>query len=105
VAFLFFCFNETVSGSPRIVLDNLVRRFGDRAAVNGLSLQIFDGEIYGLLGPNGAGKTTALRILAGLMQPDAGRAFIDGIDVARDPTAARRRIGFVTGSAGFVGGP
>jgi sodium transport system ATP-binding protein len=84
-----------------IVMDALEKRFGDFQAVNGLSLAVKPGEIYGLLGPNGAGKTTALRMLAGLLTPTAGRAMVGSIDVAREPEEARRRLGFLTGSAGL----
>jgi len=59
------------------------------------------GEVVGLLGPNGAGKTTTLRMLAGLLTPSAGRALIDGIDVALRPLEARARLGFMTASTGL----
>ena len=65
-------------------------------AVDDLSITVRDGEIFGFLGPNGAGKTTTIKILTGIIRPDAGVAMIDGIDVALDPMAAKRRIGYVT---------
>jgi len=71
----------------------LVKRFGDNVAVDGVDLQVPRGAIYGLLGPNGAGKTTTVRLLTTLLRPDAGSATIDGIDVAREPTRVRARIG------------
>ena len=71
----------------------LVKRFGDTVALAGVDLEVPRGAIYGLLGPNGAGKTTAVRILTTLLRPDAGRAAIDGIDVASDPHGVRERIG------------
>jgi len=73
-----------------IQLDNLTKRFGGLTAVNNLSLTVPKGEIFGFLGPNGAGKTTTVKILSGLMQPTSGRALVDGIDVAKDPVAAKR---------------
>jgi len=65
-------------------------------AVDGVSLKAADGEIFGFLGPNGAGKTTSIKALTGVLRPDAGRALIDGIDVAVDPLAAKRRVGYVS---------
>ncbi|MDX9899434.1 MAG: ABC transporter ATP-binding protein [Spirochaetia bacterium] len=65
-------------------------------AVDDLSIRVRDGEIFGFLGPNGAGKTTTIKILTGIIRPDAGVALIDGIDVALDPMEAKRRIGYVT---------
>jgi ABC-2 type transport system ATP-binding protein len=71
----------------------LVKRFGDKVAVDGVDLQVPRGAIYGLLGPNGAGKTTMVRMLTTLLRPDGGQAYVDGIDVAADPHGVRTRIG------------
>ncbi len=68
-----------------------------KVAVDGLSFTANRGEIFGLLGPNGAGKTTTLRMLATLIRPDAGDAFVDGVSIIKDPDAVRGRIGFLTG--------
>ena len=68
-----------------------------KVAVDGLSFTANRGEIFGLLGPNGAGKTTTLRMLATLIRPDEGDAFVDGISIVKDPDAIRGRIGFLTG--------
>ena len=76
-------------------------RRGVVEALTGLDLECRQGEIFGLLGPNGAGKTTTLRILATILSPTAGRATIDGVDVALDPLEARRRIGFLSASTGL----
>ena len=67
-----------------------------KLAVNDLSFSAYSGEIFGLLGPNGAGKTTTLRMLATLIKPDSGNAFIDGVSVVSDPYGVRGRIGFLT---------
>lgn len=73
----------------------LVKVFGDKRAVDGLDLSIDSGLFYGIAGPNGAGKTTAIRMIIGLLQPDAGEAEVDGVAVWPDPTAAKARLGFV----------
>src|ERR1700722_17859231 len=64
-------------------------------ALSDLSFSVAEGEVFGLLGPNGAGKSTSIGILTTMVRPTAGAAFIDGIDVRRDPLAVRRRIGVV----------
>jgi ABC-2 type transport system ATP-binding protein len=73
----------------------LTKRF-DRPAVDDLDLTIRAGEFYALLGPNGAGKTTILRMVAGLLQPDAGAISVFGIDARRDPVAAKRVVAWVS---------
>jgi sodium transport system ATP-binding protein len=72
-------------------------------AVRDVSFQCAPGEVLGLLGPNGAGKTTTLRILSTALRPDAGRAFINDIDIVATPLVARQRIGFLSGSTGLYG--
>ena len=67
-----------------------------KVAVNHLSFDAYEGEIYGLLGPNGAGKTTTLRIASSLIKPDTGDVLIQGISVVDDPSEVRRHIGFLT---------
>jgi len=78
-----------------IEIKNLTKKFDDFTAVDNVSLEINEGEIFGLLGPNGAGKTTTLSILATLLPPTSGNAVINGYDVAKHPTQVRRSIGFV----------
>ena len=78
---------------PAIVAEGLVKRFGAVKALDGVDLEVPEGTVLGLLGPNGAGKTTAIRILATLLKPDAGRATVGGYDVARNPREVRRLIG------------
>ena len=73
-------------GGPVIVAHDLHKRFGDVVAVDGVSLRAEDGRITGLLGPNGAGKTTTLRMICTLVRPDGGRAEVDGLDGAAEPT-------------------
>jgi ABC-2 type transport system ATP-binding protein len=70
-------------------------------AVNDLTAEIPDGEIFGLLGPNGAGKSTTILMLVGLIQPTSGRCLVDGIDVAKDPIAVKQRIGYMPEDVGF----
>ena len=74
---------------------NLVKRFGDHAAVDSINFTVGEGEIFGLLGPNGAGKTTTLKMLTTLLPPTSGRALVAGYDVGRQPTAVRQLIGYV----------
>ena len=80
--------------------ERLVKRFGDFAAVEEVSLEVNAGEIFGFLGPNGAGKTTTIRMLLGLISPSSGRARLFGKDIAREFKAAIRNVGaFVEGPA------
>ncbi len=78
-----------------IEVTNLRKRFGDVEALRGVSFHVGAGEIYGLLGPNGAGKSTTINILCGLVQPDAGTARLNGVDVVRQQVEARRTLGVV----------
>src|SRR5437667_8654321 len=84
-----------VATSSVISVQDLVHRYGDRTALNGVSFDVRPAELFGLLGPNGSGKTTLFRILSTLMIPVAGRALILGFDAARDPNNLRRHIGGV----------
>ncbi|MFB6240363.1 MAG: ABC transporter ATP-binding protein [Gemmatimonadota bacterium] len=78
-----------------IRLEGLTKRFGGETAVDGLDLEVEAGELVAMLGRNGAGKTTALRTLAGILRPDAGRAIVAGHDVVREPERARAELGYV----------
>jgi sodium transport system ATP-binding protein len=93
--------SETNQGPSGVVVQRLTKRFGAARAVDDLSFSVAPGEIYGLLGPNGAGKTTTLRVLAAILAPTSGRALLAGVDVANDPSAARRKLGFLTGTTGL----
>lgn len=78
-----------------IKLADVVKRYGDLTAVDNLSLTVNHGEIFGLLGPNGSGKSTTLKMILGLIKPDSGYVEVFGIDVNRNPTDVKRRIGYV----------
>ena len=78
-----------------IHIDHLTKLYGSLTALEALNLDIAAGEIFGFIGPNGAGKTTTMRILATLLEPSAGRAFIDGLDVGRQGREVRRRVGYM----------
>src|SRR6185436_7400305 len=86
-------------GMQAIVAENLIKSYGKGPkaikAVDGVSISVRQGEIFGLLGPNGAGKSTTVRMLATLTRPDGGKARVADCDVIADPAAARRRIGYV----------
>lgn len=85
--------------APAIEAKGLIKVFGDVTAVDGLSLSVAPGEIFGLVGPDGAGKTTTMRLLTGVMQATAGSATVLGVEVTRDPEAIRPRIGYVPQSS------
>ena len=78
-----------------IAVDRIVKKYGDFTAVDDVSFNVSDGEIFGLLGPNGAGKSTLIRMMTTLIPITSGRALIAGHDVARDPDAVRRTIGVI----------
>ncbi|MGB4594176.1 MAG: ABC transporter ATP-binding protein [Coriobacteriia bacterium] len=74
---------------------DLGKRFGDLAAVDGVSFEIAQGEVFGLLGPNGAGKTTAISMISCLIEPTSGDVLVDGSSILKDPTAVKRALGIV----------
>ncbi len=78
-----------------IKTEGLLKKFQDVVAVDRLDLEVPAGEIFGFLGPNGAGKTTTVKLLTGLLKPTAGRSWIGGIDVQRDPRGAKKIMGLV----------
>ncbi|MDF2798722.1 MAG: transporter ATP-binding protein, partial [Devosia sp.] len=80
---------------PSVFVDNLSHSYAGKLALDKVSLSIERGSSFALLGPNGAGKTTLISILCTLQKADSGTAKVDGIDVRRSPTAARKRIGVV----------
>ena len=76
-----------------VVTEGLKKHYGHTKALDGLDMEVPEGSVFGLLGPNGAGKTTAVKVLTTLIRPTAGRAMVDGLDVAADPKTVRTRIG------------
>ena len=84
-----------------IGISGLRKRFGHVEAVRNVTFRAADGSVTGLLGPNGAGKTTTLRMLSGLMPPDAGRIEVDGADVVADPIGAQRKMGLLPDARGL----
>jgi ABC-2 type transport system ATP-binding protein len=86
-----------------IKTDRLTKRFGDIAAVNGISLSVRKGEVLGFLGPNGAGKSTTMKMITGFLEPDSGCVRINGISMASDPIAAKKEIGYLPEGAPAYG--
>ncbi len=78
-----------------IKLINLTKMYGKLTAVNGINLEVSQGEVFGFLGPNGAGKTTTIRMMAGLLEPTSGSALIGGFDVQKEPLKAKFITGFI----------
>jgi len=87
--------------APIIVVSDLRKRYGDLVAVDGVSFEVAEGEVFGILGPNGAGKTTTLEMVEGMRPIDEGGAVIDGVDVRRDPREVKRRIGIQLQASAF----
>jgi len=81
---------------PAISVHDLTRRFGSFTAVDRVSFDVAEGEVFGFLGANGAGKSTTIRMLCGLLRPTGGTAVVGGVDVTRDPEGVKRRIGYMS---------
>ena len=81
--------------SPLIEMRQLVKRYGEKAAVDGVSLEVHAGEIFGFLGPNGAGKTTTIKVIVGLLQPTSGTVRVGGHDIQKEPLQAKASSGYV----------
>ncbi|HEX9649609.1 MAG TPA: ABC transporter ATP-binding protein [Cyclobacteriaceae bacterium] len=79
-----------------IEVENLVKKFGDFTAVDNISFEVKEGEIFGFLGANGAGKTTAIKMLCGLMAPTSGRGVVAGFDIKTQREKVKRRIGYMS---------
>jgi ABC-2 type transport system ATP-binding protein len=82
--------------SNSVVVESLVKRFGDFVAVDCINLEVRKGEVFGFLGPNGAGKSTTIRMLCGLLKPTSGHASVAGFDVSREPELVRQNIGYMS---------
>jgi ABC-2 type transport system ATP-binding protein len=95
--------SDSDSGRTGLAIDarGLRKVFGDLVAVEGLTLAVNRGEVFGLLGPNGSGKTTTIRMFCGLLEPTAGTATVAGCDVVRDGEGVRRRIGYMSQKYGL----
>ncbi len=86
-----------------IKVHQLVKRFGAREAVRGVSFEVQPGEVLGFLGPNGAGKTTTMRMITGFLAPTSGTAWVHGFDVSENPVAARAKLGYLPENAPSYG--
>jgi ABC-2 type transport system ATP-binding protein len=82
-----------------IDVKGLVKTYGAKRAVDGVSFSVKRGEILGFLGPNGAGKSTTMKMITGFLRPDSGTAIIDGIDVSKDPVAVKTKLGYLPENA------
>jgi ABC-2 type transport system ATP-binding protein len=82
-----------------IEVKGLIKTYGPKRAVDGVSFRVNRGDILGFLGPNGAGKSTTMKMITGFISPDAGTATVDGIDVTKDPVAVKRKLGYLPESA------
>jgi ABC-2 type transport system ATP-binding protein len=83
---------------PLLEVRSLTKSFGNVKALDGLTLEVFPGEIYGLLGPNGAGKSTTLKVVSGLLEPTSGEVKVVGFDPVRNPVEVKSKIGYVAES-------
>jgi ABC-2 type transport system ATP-binding protein len=93
--------HRDVAPDAAVEANALTKHYGDKVAVDNLTLRIDRGEIFGLLGPNGAGKTTTILMLLGLSTPTSGTARVDGLDPARDALEIKRRVGYMPDDVGF----
>ena len=84
-----------------MLVHDLRKRYGTLQAVDGVSFEITEGEVFGILGPNGAGKTTTLEMIEGMRTIDSGTAIVDGVDVAKDPRGVKSRIGIQLQASSF----
>src|SRR5690349_15082855 len=82
-----------------IEVKGLVKSYGAKRAVDGVTFSVKRGDILGFLGPNGAGKSTTMKMLTGFLRPDAGTATVDGIDVTVDPVKVKQKLGYLPESA------
>lgn len=90
-----------MTGDAAIDVRGLVKRFGAKTVVDGFSIRVRHGQIYGFLGPNGSGKTTTIRLLCGLLTPDAGEGTCLGLDIRTESAAIKRQVGYMTQKFSF----
>jgi len=87
---------SVIRNNPVVVVKDLKKTFGDFTAVDGISLEVSKGEIFGFLGPNGAGKSTTIKILCGILAPTSGKATVAGFDVGTEPEKVKANIGYMS---------
>jgi len=92
------------TGTSRLSSRDLTKRFGKQVALDGVTLTIERGEVFGYLGPNGAGKTTTIRLMMGMLRPTSGRAQVLGLDSWHDPVEVHRQVGYVPGEPALYDG-
>ena len=90
-----------MKGQAIIETEGLTKKYGQQVVVNHLTLQIYEGEVFGFLGPNGAGKTTTLLMFLGLTEPTSGKATVIGFDPTREPFHVKEKVGFLPENVGF----
>jgi ABC-2 type transport system ATP-binding protein len=90
-----------VKGQAIIETEELTKKYGHQVAVDHLTLQIYEGEVFGFLGPNGAGKTTTLLMFLGLTEPTSGNATVIGFDPTREPFRIKEKVGYLPENVGF----
>ena len=90
-----------MKGQAIIETEELTKKYGQQVAVDHLTLQIFEGEVFGFLGPNGAGKTTTLLMFLGLTEPTSGNATVIGFDPTREPFRIKEKVGYLPENVGF----
>ena len=86
---------QSTTSNSIIKTENLSKEFGNNKALRQLNLEVFTGEIFGIVGPDGAGKTTIMRILAGILKPTSGDAWINGISVVDSPEKVKEKIAYM----------
>ena len=84
-----------------IVVENLTKKFGDFTAVDDVSFDVKEGEVFGFVGPNGSGKSTTIRMLCGILEPTGGNACVLGLDVLREPERVKEKIGYMSQQFGL----
>lgn len=93
--------DDEMNRDPIIETEGLTKVYGSHRAVNGITMRVSEGEIFGFLGPNGAGKTTTLLMLLGLSEPSGGKALVCGFDPSRDALRVKEKVGYLPENVGF----